>query len=46
MCGGINADFEYVSDEAFVYGVRAGEKVVGSGLTNKNNLLGLKFEKL
>lgn len=48
LCGGINADFEYVSDEAFVYQVKGSEKMSLNGglLNNKNNLLGLKFEKL
>jgi hypothetical protein len=49
LCGGINADFEYVSDEAFVYEVRGGEKIAinrPTSFVNNNNLLGLKFEKL
>ena len=49
LCGGINADFEYISDESFIYEIKNNEKIYLNGANSfwtKNNLLGLKFEKL
>lgn len=46
LCGGINFDFDFVSNEAFIYNTQAMEL---SGVKNNklgNNLMGSKFEKL